>query len=83
MIDTLLCFGGKRLPEFFNDQSQAMRVILATKGYPNIVVYRDDYLCVADSFEECLQTISTLIAIQREFFISIITKLLVKSSQVK
>ena len=66
MIDTRLCFGGKRSPEIFNDLSQAVQAILASKGYPNIVAYYDDYLCVAGTFAECQRTMSMLIAILRE-----------------
>ena len=66
LIKPGLCFGRKCLPEIFNDLSQAVRAILASKSYPNIVAYCDDYLCVADTFEESQHTMSTLIAILRE-----------------
>ena len=50
MIDICLNFGVKRSPEIFNDLSQAVQVILVSKGYPNIVANCDVYLCVTNTF---------------------------------
>ena len=53
MIDTLMCFEGQRSPGIFNTLTQAIKDIMAAKGITGIVVYCDDFLIVADTFEEC------------------------------
>ena len=52
MIDTRVCFGGRRSQEIFNEFSQAELAIMKSMGYTNIVCYCDDFLVVSPSFVE-------------------------------
>ena len=65
MVDTRMCFGGRRSPEIFHKLSQAVRAIMAAQGYPNIVAYADDFLIVSESAEQCRQATLTLVRILR------------------
>ena len=66
MVDTRLPFGASRSPEVFNSLTQAVRSIMEAKGFPGIVAYLDDFLIVSSTFDECLQTLNTLITLLRQ-----------------
>ena len=65
LVDTRLPFGTKRSPEIFNDLSQAICHIMASKGFKHVVAYLDDFIVVADSYEECFMALHTLLALLR------------------
>ena len=46
-------FGGRRLPEIFNRLTQAVRRIVARKGFNSMVVYLDDFLVIGETKEAC------------------------------
>ena len=50
-VDTKLPFGGRRLPEIFNRLTQAVRRIMARKGFNSMVVYLDDFLIIGETKE--------------------------------
>ena len=60
LVDRRLPFGARRSPEIFHELGQAVRRIMASKGYPDIIVYLDDFLIVAHSKEECRKTLQVL-----------------------
>lgn len=66
MVDTRLPFGAKKSPMIFNELTQAVRRIMAEKGYRNIVVYLDDFLVVESSYELCQETMNVLLSVLRE-----------------
>ena len=66
MVDTRLSFGARKSPMIFNELTQAVRRIMAAKGFHNIVVYLDDFLVVEDSYESCKATMDVLRRVLRE-----------------
>ena len=71
MYDTRLPFGAKRAPGIFHPITQAVRRMMARKGYPDTVVYLDDWLVIAPSKEACLETMNVLLKLLRELGFSI------------
>ena len=61
LIDERLSFGASNSPEIFNILTQAVRAIMAKKGYKTIVCYLDDFLIVAQTYDECIHTLNVLI----------------------
>lgn len=64
--DTKLPFGSRLAPGIFHRLTQAVRRMLARRGLTAIVVYLDDFFIKADTFEDCLVTMNTLIALLRK-----------------
>ena len=66
MKDTRLPFGASRSPGIFHRLTQAVKRIMARKGFDLLIVYLDDFLIISDSKETCAQALSTLIALLRK-----------------
>ena len=66
LIDERLPFGSARSPEIFNHITQAVREIMVRKGYKTIVCYLDDFLIVAQSYDECLGALNELSRLLRK-----------------
>ena len=66
LIDERLPFGAARSPQIFNAITQAVRAIMAKKGYRTIVCYLDDFLIIASTYDECLQALNVLLRLLRE-----------------
>ena len=66
LIDERLSFGASKSPEVFNILTQAVRAIMAQKGYKTIVCYLDDFLIVAQTYDECIHTLNVLIHLLRQ-----------------
>ena len=64
-VDTRLPFGGKRSPEIFNRLTQAVRRIMARKGYNAIVVYLDGFLVIGESREACQAAFDALLSLPK------------------
>ena len=64
-VDTIarLPFGGKRSPEIFNRLTQAVKRIMAKKGFEAIVVYLDDFLVIGESMEACQAAFDSLLSL--------------------
>ena len=60
MVDERLCFGARKSPSIFTQLTQAVIRIVANMGHSGIVCCLDDFLIVADTHAECLETISAL-----------------------
>ena len=45
-VDTRLPYGGRRAPGIFNRLTQAVKCMMARRGYRAIVVYLDDFLVI-------------------------------------
>lgn len=58
-------FGASKSPEIFNILTQAVRAITAQKGYKT-VCYLDDFLIVAQTYDECIHTLNDLIHLLRQ-----------------
>ena len=66
MIDERLPFGASRSPLIFHSITQAVRAIMAKKGYNTIVCYLDDFLIIASTYDECLEALNVLLQLLRE-----------------
>ena len=64
--DSKLCFGAKLSPGIFHRLTQAVKRMMARKGYDLLVVYLDDFLVIADSREACAEALSVLIQLLRK-----------------
>ena len=51
MIDERLPFGASRSPLIFHSIKQAVRAIMAKKGFNTIVCYLDDFLIIASTYD--------------------------------
>ena len=71
LVDTRLPFGARRSPEIFNELGQAVRRIMARKGFPSIIVYLDDFLVIGDTQEECRRGLNELMRTLRRLGFSI------------
>ena len=60
LVDTRLCFGGRRSPGIFHCLTQSVRRMMLRKGFPGVVVYLDDFLVVAPTKAECELAFTTL-----------------------
>lgn len=65
-FDAKLPFGSKLAPGIFHRLSQAVRRIMARKGFPNLVVYLDDFFICERSSRDCAKTLKALIKLLRE-----------------
>ena len=59
--DTRLPFGGKLSPNIFHRLTQAVRRMMARRGFNLLIVYLDDCLIIAESKEVCAQALNCLI----------------------
>ena len=66
MKDTKLPFGARYCVSSFHRLTQAVKRIMARKGYDLLVVYLDDFLVIAESQEECAQALLVLIQLLRK-----------------
>ena len=71
LVDTRLPFGSRKSPSIFNRLTQAIRRMMANRGYP-IVAYLEDFFIVGTNKEICQQAFSILLALLRRlgFYIS-------------
>jgi hypothetical protein len=71
MVDTRLSYGAARSPQIFNKLTQAVCKIMEQKFNSKIVVFLDDFLLIAEHFQECLSMINNLVALLRKLGFSI------------
>lgn len=50
----------------FNRLSEAVRVIMADKGYEAIISYLDDFLLITKTYDECICTLNVLLRLLRQ-----------------
>ena len=65
LYDTRLPFGAKRAPGIFHRLTQAVRRMMARRGFWDIVMYLDDWLIIAPSKAECRVAMETLLGLLR------------------
>lgn len=66
MKDTKLPFGAKLSVGIFHRLTQAVKRMMARKGYDQIIVYLDDFLIIAESKEKCAEALNSLIQLLRK-----------------
>ena len=64
LVDTRLPFGSRLAPGIFNELSQAVRRMMERRGH-QVVAYLDDYLCIGESYEDCLSCVNVLCGLLR------------------
>lgn len=64
--DTKLPFGAKLAPGIFHRITQAVKRMMARRGYNQLVVYLDDFLIVSESLETCAEALQCLILLLRK-----------------
>ena len=65
LVDNRLPFGARKSPAIFHRLTQAVRRIMAGRGFENIVVYLDDFLIVEETKQACLNTMNVLLQLLR------------------
>ena len=60
LMDTRLCFGGRRSPGIFHRLMQSVHHMMYRRGFTTIVVYLDDFLVIRCTKEECQLAFDTL-----------------------
>jgi hypothetical protein len=63
MYDTRLLFGSNKGPGIFHRLTQSVRRMMKRKGFPNLVVYLDDFVYVDESFERCMEAQQVLLSL--------------------
>ncbi len=71
LVDTALPFGSKWAPKIFHRLTQAVRRMMARRGFQNVVAYLDDFLIVEPTQARCLLAQNTLISVLRTLGFSI------------
>ena len=66
MKDTRLPFGARLSVGIFHRLTQAVKRMMARKGYDLTIVYLDDFLLVSESKEVCAEALQTLILLLRK-----------------
>ena len=64
--DTKLPFGAKLSPGIFHRLTQAVKRMMARRGFDLLVVYLDDFLIIAESKDACAQALNCLIQLLRK-----------------
>lgn len=65
MVDERLPFGATRSPEVFHRVTQAVKAIMAARGFKHMVAYLDDFILIAPTRELCTQAMNMLLALLR------------------
>ena len=60
-VDTRLPFGARPSPTIFHRISQFVKRIMQRNGFQKITAYQDDFLVIADNYDECLEAWTFLI----------------------
>ena len=71
MRDTKLCFGARLSPGVFHRLTQAVKRMMARRGYDLVIVYLDDFLIISQSQIECQIALNILIQLLRKLGFSI------------
>ena len=64
---TKLPFGAKLSPGIFQRLTQAVKRMMARKGYNQLVVYLDDFLIIDESKIQCAEELNCLVQLLRKF----------------
>ena len=68
---TRLPFGAKCAPEIFHRLTQAVRRMMAKRGYHDIIVYLDNFLVIGATFEDCKQKYDVLLSLLQDHVFTI------------
>ncbi|KAL9978914.1 hypothetical protein ACROYT_G016498, partial [Oculina patagonica] len=79
--DTRLPFGAKSSPGIFHRITQAVRRMMAKRGFHGIVVYLDDFLVIGDTQTECERAFRVLLELLQDLGFTISQHKLVPPTQ--
>ena len=65
MVDTRLSFGASQSPYIFSTLTSKIRYMMAQRGFHRVCIYLDDFLCIEDTKERCIEALNTLIGLVR------------------
>lgn len=71
MVDTRLPFGARLSVDIFYKLGCAVKYIMSSKGYHNVLVYLDDFLIIEPTKEKCIETLNILIKLVRKLGFSV------------
>ena len=80
-VDTRLPYGGRRAPGIFNHLTQAIKRMMARRGYRAIVMYLDDFLVIGATWQECQEVLECLLKLLKVFGFEINWKEVVPPTQ--
>ena len=80
-MDTRLPYGGRRAPGIFNCLTQAVKRMMARRGYRAIVVYLDDFLVIRATWQECQEVFECLLQLVKNLGFEINQKKVVPPTQ--
>ena len=63
MYDARLPFGARNGCSIFHRLTQSVRRMMAKRGFPNIIVYLDNFLIISKSYSECLEAQHVLLGL--------------------
>jgi hypothetical protein len=63
MYDARLPFGARNGCGIFHRLTQSVRRMMERRGFPDVVVYLDDFLIVSDSYKACVEAQHTLLSL--------------------
>ena len=66
MVDTREPFGSRLAPINFHKITQGVQHIMHRKGSCKMVTYLDDFLLIADTYEECVKNLNMLLQLVRK-----------------
>ena len=78
--DTRLPFKAKSSPEIFHRITQAVRHMMARRGFPKIVVYLDDFLVVGATRADCERAYNILVTLLQDLWFTISKQKLVPTT---
>lgn len=70
LMDTCLPFGSRLAPSIFHRLTQAVRRMMARRGF-SVIAFLDDFLIVEQTWDRCLLALNTLLSLLRELGFSI------------
>ena len=79
--DTRLPFGASSSPEIFHRLTQSVRRMMARRGFPDVVVYLDDFLVIGENKQRCYEAFETLVALLEDLGFTISQHKLVRPTQ--
>ena len=81
LVDSRLPFGAGKSPEIFHRLTQAVRRIMAKRGFDTIIVYLDDFLIVGETKEACQLAFDTLITLLQHLGFEISWRKVIRPTQ--
>lgn len=71
LFDTRLPFGSNVAPSIFQRLTSSVCRMMKQKGFPNVIVYLDDFLIVEESLQRCIDCQHVLVSLLRSLGFSI------------